>query len=76
MRVSASVPNVVVSVKVPPVKVNLYQTSLIAAPAPTPQEGLVPSVTVFKFVEATNPAFGINSMALVQMSFEGTCERA
>ena len=76
MRVSASVPNVVVNVKVPPVKVNLYQTSFIAAPAPTPHEGLVPSVTVFKFVAAINPAFGINSIALLQMSLAGTCEKA
>ena len=59
-----------------PVKVNLYQISFIPAPAPTPQEGLVPSVTVFKLLVATAGALGIKSMALAQMSLAGACEKA
>ena len=50
--------------------------SLIPSPAPMPQLGLVPSVTVFKLLVAIVGALGIKSMAFAQMSLTGACENA
>jgi hypothetical protein len=41
-----------------------------------PQEGLVPSVTVFKLLVATAGALGIKSIAFAQISLTGACEKA
>jgi hypothetical protein len=48
--------------------------SLIPSPPPTPQVGLVPSITVFKLLVAVAGALGMSSIAFAQMSFTGTCE--
>jgi hypothetical protein len=50
--------------------------SFIPSPPPIPQEGFVPSVTVFKLLVATAGALGIKSMAFAQMSLTGACENA
>ena len=50
--------------------------SFITSPPPMPQEGLVPSVIVFKLLAARAGALGINSIAFAQISLTGACEKA